>query len=104
MTNARASAAWPLALGLTVLAGAVLYAVLRGGQVIFFPEPDPTRALYDPHSGFTWRVLAAAYGAGMLAPLCSWIAHARPVGAARALRVLVVAAPCLLLVQAALFP
>ena len=89
---------------LTLLVAACLYPLLRAGQVLFFPEPDPAAALYDVHAGYFWRILIAAYGAGLLAPLLFWFVRRAPERATRLLPPLVTIAAALLVAQAVLLP
>lgn len=104
MSDTLRKPTWSIAVASTLLSGVVLYSTFRAGQVAFTVEPDPARALFDPHSGFTWRLLASLYAAGMLLPLHAWLAASRPPLAARVLRALVIGAPVALVAQAAFFP
>lgn len=93
-----------LAAASTLLFGLVLYVALRIGQVVVAPELDPSRALFEAHSGFFWRVLTAMYGAGLFAPLAVWLCRKRPTFAARLTSWMLAAAVFSLITQAVFFP
>lgn len=57
-------------------AAVAIYAVLRVGQALLKPEPDPALVLWSAHSGFFWRSWTAAYGGGT-AGFVAWIAAGR---------------------------
>ena len=93
-----------LAAAWTLLFGLMLYVALRIGKVTAAPEVDPARALFDPHSGFFWRILTAMYGAGLFVPLAVWLCRKRPAFAARMSSWMLIAALGSLIAQAVFFP
>jgi hypothetical protein len=45
------------------------YAVLRAYEVFWKSEPNPATIVWTPHIAIFWRLAAAGYVAGMVAPL-----------------------------------
>jgi hypothetical protein len=45
------------------------YAVLRAYEVLLRSEPNPATIVWTPHIAIFWRLAAAGYVAGMVAPL-----------------------------------
>ena len=85
-------------------ATALAYALLRVGQRVAGPDPDPTLVLYSPHAGFFWRAWIASYVGGM-AGLAAWLAARRAADAVlRIAGALVTLATVALVVAAAFFP
>ena len=70
-----------------------LHAIVRGLQLVLFPEPNPATVIWSAHAGYFWRVSIVAYAGGMAA-LMTWIAAgSAPESVARGLvKALVVAA------------
>src|ERR1051326_3803234 len=93
-----------LAIASACTAAIAIYALLRGGQVLLFPEPDPARVLYSAHAGFFWRAWIAVFTGGT-AGFVAWMLAARD--SAKVARFLARAIPpaaALLAAQALLAP
>jgi len=75
-----------LALVAAALAATALYALMRVGQKLAFPEPDPAMVIWSEHAGYYWRALTAGYLGGMVG-FATWVVSARH--AAATARVLV---------------
>jgi hypothetical protein len=81
-----------------------LYALLRGLQLVLFPEPNPATVIWSAHAGYFWRAWIVSYAGGMAA-LMTWQAAGRD--ATRVAQVLaraVVVAGALILAQGVLLP
>lgn len=82
----------------------ILYALLRGLQLILFSEPNPATVIWSAHAGYFWRVLIASYAGGMAAIL-TWLAADRAEErVARVLPAAVLIAAALILLQGLLLP
>jgi len=92
-------------LGLSLAAGctsaALLYSILRIGQVWLLPEPDPALVFWSDHSGFFWRAWTCAYAAGTVAFAVSMLEREK---VARALARAVVPVAVVVALQAAFVP
>lgn len=85
-------------------AAALAYALLRVGQRLSGPDPDPTLVLFSPHAGFFWRAWIAGYIGGM-AGLAAWLsARQAAETTVRFAGALVTLATVALVVAAAFFP
>jgi hypothetical protein len=81
--------------------GAVgLYALLRGLQLVLFPEPNPATVIWSAHAGYFWRAWIVSYVGGMLAMIAWGAAGKSPERVARWLARAVLVAGALLAVQA----
>jgi hypothetical protein len=86
------------------VAAVALYAVLRGLQLIVFPEPNPATVIWSAHAGYFWRILIVSYAGGM-AWLLAWRAAARdPARVAGALLPWLGVAAALIALQGLLLP
>ena len=95
-------AALALMTGLVTAVG--LYGLLRGLQLIFFPEPNPATVIWSAHAGYFWRGWIVAYVGGM-AGFLGWSAAGRdPERVAKALARAVVVAAAILFVQGVALP
>jgi hypothetical protein len=76
-----------LGLAFGAAAAALTYAVVRGAERAFFPEPNPVVLIWSDRSPFVWRAIIALYVGG--AAVFGGFAWARrdPIGTARALPV-----------------
>ena len=95
-------------LALAAMAGCVtavaLYAIVRGLQLVLFPEPNPATVIWSAHAGYFWRVWIVAYAGGM-ASLFAWKCSGRdPARVARLLAGAVGVAAVLVLLQGLLLP
>ncbi|CAN5905287.1 hypothetical protein BH11MYX4_BH11MYX4_47200 [soil metagenome] len=75
-TRAPASVRLGLAVVAAALAATALYALMRLGQKLLFPEPDPATVIWSEHAGYYWRALTAAYVGGM-AGFATWLVSAQ---------------------------
>jgi len=81
-----------------------LYALVRGLQLMIFPEPNPATVIWSAHAGYFWRVWIVSYSGGM-AGLVAWkAAGTDPARVARALVKVVVVAGVLIFAQGMLLP
>ena len=93
-----------LAVVATCVTALVLYAGLRVGQKVLFPEPDPALVLWSEHAGYFWRAWTALYVGGM-GGFVAYVASARHAArTARALATAVVAGVLLVAAQGVLVP
>jgi hypothetical protein len=97
-----AHAALSLAWGLVVATGA--YAVLRAGQALRGPGPNPATVIWSAHAGFFWRAWTAGYIGGMGAVMAAALARGRVEALARGLAPATVVATALLAATSVLFP
>jgi hypothetical protein len=82
----------------------VLYALLRGVQMVLFREPNPATIIWSAHAGYFWRALIVSYAGGM-ASLLTWMAAGRsPERVARVLVRGVTIAAVLIFVQGIFLP
>lgn len=96
----RLGAALVTALAATALA----YALLRVGQQLAGPDPDPTLVLFSPHAGFFWRAWIAGYVGGMAGVLAWLAAREATETVLRVAGALVTLATVALVIAAAFFP
>jgi hypothetical protein len=82
----------------------ILYALLRGLQLLLFREPNPATVIWSLHAGYFWRALIAAYAGGMAAMLGWLAAGLSPAKLARALATAVLVAGALITLQGLLLP
>ena len=81
-----------------------LYALVRGLQLMIFPEPNPATVIWSAHAGYFWRGWIVSYSGGMAA-LIAWKAAGRdPARVARVLVHGVVVAAALIFAQGILLP
>jgi hypothetical protein len=81
-----------------------LYGLVRGLQLMIFPEPNPATVIWSAHAGYFWRAWIVSYAGGM-AGLIAWKAAGRD--AARVARVLaegVLVAAALIFAQGMFLP
>ena len=107
-TSTSTSTSTSVRAGLAIVAACttalVVYAILRVGQKILFPEPDPALVLWSEHAGYFWRAWTAVYVGGM-GGFVAYVASARH--AARTARLLasaIVAGALLIAAQGVLVP
>ena len=104
----RAVRALPTPFALGALAGLAatpgVYAVLRVVSALAHPEPNPVEVLWSAHSGYVWRLVTAAYVAGLFGATAGFVATRRPLAVARAASVLLFTGALALAAQGLLLP
>ncbi len=95
-------------LALGAMAGCVvavaLYAIVRGLQLVIFPEPNPATVIWSAHAGYFWRAWIVSYSGGMAALIAWKAAGSDPERVARVLAGGVVVAAALIFAQGVLLP
>jgi hypothetical protein len=87
-----------------VLSVPATYAVLRAYEVLFKSEPNPATIVWSPHIAMFWRLTAAVYVAGMVAPLAYIAARRDLARTTRALEVSVFVVGAMIGVQGLFMP
>ncbi len=85
-------------------AAVIAYAVVRGVERAFFPEPNPAILIWSQRSPFLWRAATALYVGGAAAFGGHALAHRAPLAAARALTAAALIAAVAVLAAAVLAP
>jgi hypothetical protein len=93
-----------LAVSWSLVAATFLYALVRGVQLVLFPEANPATVIWSAHAGYFWRMWIVIYASGTVGFLVWRFAREHSEDLAKHLKNGVIGAAVAILIQGMLLP
>ena len=93
-----------LAVSWSLVSATFLYALVRGVQLILFPEANPATIIWSAHAGYFWRIWIVIYASGTVGFLVYRFSREHSEKLAKWLKTGVIVAAIAIAIQGILLP